>query len=170
MNAGIEQRATELRNIGSAIVQALARIVNAPQTDEQFDANVIPRSFVIDQALLIKEQYDKILPIAAALQAQQPGAQAVAWAPNRVRTEVYEDGKWRTLCVYGFSRPDTQPPSIPEPSEEDVEAARDAFDKAVRAKPAMVPADPSAKWTTDLMRAALTTYTARLRERIGGGS
>jgi hypothetical protein len=139
MPTELERRAREL----------LAAEYRADGVDD-FADEVLKRPF----ELLNRDEKRALRAIVAALQAQQPGAQAVAQAPNRVRTEVYEDGKWRTLCVYGFSRPDTQPPSIPEPSEEDVELAHQAYSFA---------GGPVFK----RIRAALTTYTARLRERIG---
>jgi hypothetical protein len=135
-----------------------------------------------------------IAAIAAALQAQQPGAQAVelvdlSTALARVRARASEPGTakqhgpqfaaglraaanmlegMRIAKSVHVTHP--QPPSIPEPSREDAESALDAFDKAVRAMPPLAPADPSVKWATGLMLAALRDFAARLRERIGGDS
>jgi hypothetical protein len=55
-------------------------------------------------------------------------------------------------------QPGAQAVVIPEPSEDDVEAAQDAFDDVYDGMPGSD--RPS-------LRAALTTYTARLRERLG---
>ena len=105
-------------------------------------------------------------------EAQQPGAQAVAWRwvdkeggtdlhswrnmpPHKEALEAKKNG----LCGIEYAYTHPQPPSIPEPSEDDVEAAKDAFDDVYDGMPGSD--RPS-------LRAALTTYTARLRERIGG--
>lgn len=104
----------------------------------------------------------------AALQAQQPGAQAVAWHTDDHLTDksatTYDPviaDRWRAKgWPVTPHYTDPQPPSIPEPSEDDVEAAKDAFDDVYDGMPGSD--RPS-------LRAALATYTARLRERIGGG-
>jgi hypothetical protein len=89
--------------------------------------------------------------------SQQPDAQAVGYIDegddgSGMFAEFYPD---RDLSV--GAKLYTQPPSIPDPSEEDIGASIDAHGPAL--------ADGTA-WSA--MRAALTTYTARLRERIGG--
>lgn len=102
----------------------------------------------------------------AALQAQQPGAQAVAWI---VRSDKLADavtiykGEAQTLArvrdggSYAplFTHP--QPPSTPEPSGGDVDEAVAAFNESYLD-------DGSTKRAA--IRAALTTYTARLRESL----
>lgn len=108
---------------------------------------------------------------AAALQVQQPGAQAVCNV----------DGSWLWLKLMDWCKKQriapatqnalfeiageahklyTQPPSIPEPSEDDVDVACEAldFDNDVFAH------------MRERVQGVLTTYTARLRERIGGGA
>jgi hypothetical protein len=141
----------------------------------------------------IREQIDltddeaiAIRAIAAALPAQQPGAQAVApevavaWQ-RRIRgdsgkwlawsewEDLYGEGKVQKVgrfdCEYRPLYTHPQPPSIPEPSEDDVEASCIAYD-------AEIGLDTSPEWLSEIddktpIRAALTTYTARLRERIG---
>lgn len=137
------------------------------------------RVVAIKAGLLTADDRRALRAIAAALQARQPGAQAVA-AHAYMQPETLNSCDPVRFEQCRREYPDTyadwypvythpQPPSIPEPSEDDAKSAMDAFDKAVRAMPAMVPADPSAKWTTGLMLAALADFAARLRERIGGG-
>jgi hypothetical protein len=110
----------------------------------------------------LRECYDESL-------AQQPGAQAVAYCdpsdpinstafawPGTDRAERHREPL--------FTHP--QPPSIPEPSEADVEAACIAYD-------AELGINTSPEWLSEIddktpIRAALTTYTALLREKIGG--
>jgi hypothetical protein len=101
----------------------------------------------------------------AALQAQQPGAQAAAYCDpsdpinstafawlGTDRTERHREPL--------FTHP--QPPSIPEPSEADAESACAAFYAAQQGYRLRVKAKD--------MLAGLADYTARLRERIGGGA
>jgi hypothetical protein len=100
--------------------------------------------------------------IAAALQTQQPGAQAVGYVSPHVIEHLRNGGhSCTTITAHRAMLDDvalyTQPPSIPEPSKDDVHAACCAFPKSY----------PGLYEDT---RAALTTYTARLRERIGGGA
>ena len=91
----------------------------------------------------------------AEWEAQQPGAQAADLYTVDDSAQACSDG-----CCGGcqFRPYIPQPPSIPEPSEDDVEAAKDAFDDVYDGMPGSD--RPS-------LRAALATYTARLRERIG---
>lgn len=97
----------------------------------------------------------------AEWEAQQPGAQAPAWIGtlrNGLRyahlTEpVAEEGYyWEVVPLY-------LPPSIPEPSAGDVELAWSTLRSTTQ------PRDSCA--CDGDMRAVLTAYTARLRERIG---
>lgn len=93
---------------------------------------------------------------------QQPGAQAVVawryrhgprctnWQDGQPPPEVLKEGYPYQLAYSG------QPPSIPEPSEDDVEVSYGDFLVA-------------RGMNRDRIREILTTYTARLRERIGGG-
>jgi hypothetical protein len=94
---------------------------------------------------------------------QPPGAQAVAWHTDDHLTDksatTYDPviaDRWRAKgwpVTPHYTHP--QPPSIPEPSEDDVDAAYGAF---------------CAAWTKtkrEQVADILTTYTARLRERIG---
>lgn len=110
---------------------------------------------------------DSVIAAAERL-AQQPGAQAVAWryvrSPEEGCTEEVP-GAWGNICeghasVVQYYRSKGcrieyaypgQPPSIPEPDIDDLEAAWAAL-FASRGN----------------MTNVLTTYTARLRERIGG--
>lgn len=93
----------------------------------------------------------------AALQAQQPGAQAVDLYTVDDSAQACSDG-----CCGGcqFRPYIPHPPSIPEPSEEDVDVACEAldFDNDVFAH------------MRERVQGVLATYTARLRERIGGGA
>ena len=91
----------------------------------------------------------------AEWEAQQPGAQAADLYTVDDSAQACSDG-----CCGGcqFRPYIPQPPSIPEPSEDDVEAAKDAFDDVYDGMPGSD--RPS-------LRAALATYTAWLRERIG---
>jgi hypothetical protein len=107
----------------------------------------------------------------AALQAQQPGAQAVEpYAYEFYKLMFDSMGGWERRIEHNlplrhddpsrirdikplYTHP--QPPSISEPSEDDVDAAYAAF---------------CAAWTKtkrEQVADILTTYTARLRERIG---
>jgi hypothetical protein len=114
----------------------------------------------------------------ARLMAQQPGAQAVdpetvdpeakaitptdVWAYHRDRSvmgALTKDARRQhsrmAAALHELLSTRPQPPSIPEPSEEDVDAAYAAF---------------CAAWTKtkrEQVADILTTYTARLRERIG---
>jgi hypothetical protein len=100
--------------------------------------------------------------------AQQPGAQAVGTLTiehfrGSAAMENFDLDYFGTLAPGSyaiFTHP--QPPSIPEPSEADVRASMEAYDMAI---PGI---GPTASSTVARIRAALTTYTARLRERIGG--
>ena len=108
----------------------------------------------------------------AALQAQQPGAQAVAWHTDDHLTDksatTYDPviaDRWRAKgwpVTPHYLAP--QPPSIPELSDEDVVQVRSAFNLAVMRTPGTIDQIYNVAW-----KDALTTYTARLRERIGGG-
>lgn len=109
--------------------------------------------------------------LEAALQAQQPGAQAVGVIrENPDDIGLYAD--FDNMPPVG-TKLYTQPPSIPEPSEEDVEAAARAIAQSDVDESGM---SFDIHWTANAKvlradaRSALTTYTARLRERIGGGS
>jgi hypothetical protein len=113
---------------------------------------------------------------AAALLPDPPslseGAQAVLFAPADWEEELHSDGDvlvgraFEKFVVPLYTHP--QPPSIPEPSEADVEAA--AIDLWHRFAP-----DDHIKWGEETHRAEyrdsakslLTTDRARLRERIG---
>jgi hypothetical protein len=90
--------------------------------------------------------------------AQQPGAQAVGYVSPHVIEHLRNGGhSCTTITAHRAMLDDvalyTQLPSIPEPSEADVEAAINAW--------------VSTEGGEAAMHAALTTYTARLRERIG---
>ena len=53
----------------SRIIHALARIVTAPQTDKQFDADVLPRDPVMMEVTRIRHALDdlmKFVPLAPA--------------------------------------------------------------------------------------------------------
>ena len=110
----------------------------------------IPQLGVVDTAIALRA-------IVAALQAQQPGAQAVDLYTVDDSAQACSDG-----CCGGcqFRPYIPHPPSIPEPSEEDVDVACEAldFDNDVFAH------------MRERVQGVLTTYTARLRERIGGGA
>jgi hypothetical protein len=87
-----------------------------------------------------------------------------AWHVAGTTMHSREDIKAAVKAIYPmfvgtFIRTPAQPPSIPEPSEADVEAVSIASGLPI-------------KFPNDRKRVvdALTTYTARLRERIGGGS
>jgi hypothetical protein len=101
-----------------------------------------------------------------------------AWHVAGTTLHSREDIKAAVKAIYPmfvgtFIRTPAQPPSIPEPSESDVtEAAMtmcDAWCYAPRGTP-----DWNLHWNFNdpkymtQARAAITTYTARLRERIGG--
>jgi hypothetical protein len=99
-------------------------------------------------------------------EAQQPGAQAVAWHTDDHLTDksatTYDPviaERWRAKgwpVTPHYLAP--QPPSIPEPSDADVDAAYAAHSTA---------------WMhprREQIRVAITTDRARLRERIGGGA
>lgn len=126
----------------------------------------------------LQQAYNHIASRLSALQAQQPGAQAVAF---RFRHE----GPWSRWLemneLHHYDRNGSlvngpapaweveyanlaQPPSIPEPSEEDAKAVLHALIVCRGTYENEIPID------AEDMRAALTTYTARLRERIGGGA
>jgi hypothetical protein len=156
MNAGIEQRARELLAVELSSDADLARMVKTGSYAGLVYATEALRAIV------------------AALQTQQPGAQAVAW-----RYQFFGEKGWswalvpkvpdfikgRAIIEPLYTHP--QPPSIPEPSEADVEASCIAYD-------AELGINTSPEWLSEIddktpIRAALTTYTARLRERIGGG-
>ena len=115
------------------------------------------------------------LASAAGAKAQQPGAQAVA---EVVQREPYLDGspnpcrslKWNhAVCpscedsLPVGTKLYTQPPSIPEPSDEAVNALARKISEVFA-----LHWDTNAYELRRVSRAALTTYTARLRERIGG--
>jgi hypothetical protein len=163
----LEQKARELREIHGAIIRALAKIVTAPQTDEQFDAELIPRGFVMDQVVGIRAQLDRVSPIVAALQqAQQPGAQAVG--------EVVGTGIGSLSHVATLTRalPEgtkiyTAPPPLPEGvSEEDVEAAaRGICARRVTPEVRSGSHPLRAQWRAyeSDARAALESYLASLR-------
>jgi hypothetical protein len=109
-------------------------------------------------------------------EAQQPGAQAVGYiSPVELQSLDAARRDAANFNATVFAKPTgqagiavyAQPPSIPEPSEADVEAACIAYD-------AELGINTSLEWLSEIddktpIRAALTTYTARLRERIGGG-
>jgi hypothetical protein len=151
----------------------------------------------------IREQIDltddeaiAIRAIAAALPAQQPGAQAVApevavaWQ-RRIRgdsgkwlawsewEDLYGEGKvqkvgrfdceYRPLYTHPQPTEGTTPVvTIPEPSEEDAKVAECDRVRHLKAISAYGSAGVDERYDM-AMRAALTTYTARLRDRIGGG-
>lgn len=132
----------------------------------------IPQLGVVDTAIALRA-------IVAALQAQQPGAQAVAWHTDDHLTDksatTYDPviaDRWRAKgWPVTPHYTDPQPPSIPEPSEDDVEAALFAMDARFTKRTkrpgyaSLSEADKSI--VKEGIRAALTTYTARLRERLG---
>lgn len=107
--------------------------------------------------LSVHDDETVVAAIAAALQAQQPGAQAVDLYTVDDSAQACSDG-----CCGGcqFRPYIPHPPSIPEPSEEDVDVACEAldFDNDVFAH------------MRERVQGVLATYTARLRERIGGGA
>ena len=120
----------------------------------------IPQLGVVDTAIALRA-------IVAALQAQQPGAQAVAWHTDDNLTDksatTYDPviaDRWRAKGWPVTPHYLGQPPSIPEPSAGDVELAWSTLRSTTQ------PRDSCA--CDGDMRAVLTTYTARLRERIGG--
>jgi hypothetical protein len=49
-----------IRNAQSDAIHALAAIVNTPQTDEQCDAELIPREPVMEQVVRARQAWDKI--------------------------------------------------------------------------------------------------------------
>lgn len=112
---------------------------------------------------------DSVIAAAERL-AQQPGAQAVAWIgtmPNGLRyahlvEPTAEEGYKEIVPLYTHP----QPPSIPEPSEADAKAAECDRVRHLKAISAYGSAGVDERYDM-AMRAALTTYTARLRERIG---
>ena len=160
----------------------------------------IPQLGVVDTAIALRA-------IVAALQAQQPGAQAVAWAleqggiladwcntagdalrslmgayERRVRSACTSSADldarpWRCAeyvqaedalaikptpsVLVGNGKSDThpQPPSIPEPSDADVELAWSTLRSTTQ------PRDSCA--CDGDMRAVLSGFAARLRERVG---
>lgn len=111
-------------------------------------------------------------PSCGRLVSQQPGAQAVGMLTIRGALADIDLAYFGSLAPGNYAiYTHPQPPSgttpvvtIPEPSEDDVDAGADAIlavcDKAVVNRIACV----------EFADQVLTTYTARLRERIGGGS
>ena len=69
------KRAREFDAPLSAIIKALVKIVESPQTDAQHDADVIPRDHVMEQVTRIREAWDKISSLARAL-SHAPAAAA----------------------------------------------------------------------------------------------
>lgn len=115
--------------------------------------------------------------ITAALQAQQPGAQAVAfrfrhegpWSRWLEMNELHHYDRNGSLVngpapawevEYAYLG---QPPSIPEPSDEDIDGA---LTVAFGEKATTGEAEADRHWR-DLVRDILTTDRARLRERGG---
>jgi hypothetical protein len=109
---------------------------------------------------------DLLREIAAALQAQQPGARMVGYgyfakgSGNLVIVEEKFSFLPHVFPLYTHPQPTegtTPVVTIPEPSDSDVEAASIASGLPI-------------KFPNDRKRVldALTTYAARLRERIGG--
>ena len=127
-------------------------------------------------AIAVDASGSKLHAAIAALQAQQPGAQVVelvdlSTALARVRARASESGTakqhgpqfaagLRAAANMLEGMRIAQPPSIPEPSAGDVELAWSTLRSTTQ------PRDSCA--CDGDMRAVLTTYTARLRERIGG--
>jgi hypothetical protein len=111
--------------------------------------------------------------IAAALQAQQPGAQAVAEVCRNAWGNLYLH--WLSSIqdaglgakFYTHPQPLTSNVlrEIPEPSEADVEAAESERTRSINAISAYGSAGVDERYDM-AMRAALTTYTARLRESL----
>ena len=107
---------------------------------------------------------------AAALQVQQPGAQAVAWHTDDHLTDksatTYDPviaDRWRAKgwpVTPHYTNP--QPPSIPDPSDEDIDGA---LTVAFGEKATTGEAEADRHWR-DLVRDILTTDRARLRERL----
>ena len=136
----------------------------------------IPQLGVVDTAIALRA-------IVAALQAQQPGAQVVelvdlSTALARVRARASESGTakqhgpqfaagLRAAANMLEGMRIAQPPSIPEPSEDDAKVAECDRVRHLKAISAYGSAGVDERYDM-AMRAALTTYTARLRERIGG--
>ena len=50
----------------SEIIHALARIVTAPQTDKQFDADVLPRDPVLMEVTRIRHALDELMKFVPA--------------------------------------------------------------------------------------------------------
>lgn len=149
MNAGIEQRARELL---AAEVEAAGRKLSARA--------------IVHGGIVSVEIEEALSAIAAALQAQQPGAQAVGYVSPSVVEHLRNGGHACTTITAHQAMPDDvalytgpQPPSIPEPNHDDIAAALDAYMAKMR--------DDRSLWAS--IEAALTAYTARLLERIGGG-
>lgn len=92
--------------------------------------------------------------IASRIQAQQPEDKLAD--TQRAIIEAAEARGYRR-GIEEAQQPGAQAVVIPEPSEDDVEAAKDAFDDVYDGMPGSD--RPS-------LRAALTTYTARLRQRL----
>lgn len=128
----------------------------------------IPQLGVVDTAIALRA-------IVAALQAQQPGAQVVelvdlSTALARVRARASESGTakqhgpqfaagLRAAANMLEGMRIAQPPSIPEPSDADVELAWSTLRSTTQ------PRDSCA--CDGDMRAVLSGFAARLRERVG---
>ena len=72
LDSALVEMAAKWVETRSAIIRRLAAIINAPQTDAQLDAEVIPRHFVMSEVIAIREACDlmnKSLPARDGLNA-----------------------------------------------------------------------------------------------------
>jgi hypothetical protein len=100
------------------VIKALADIVaNAPQTDEQCDAELIPRPYVMDRVVRIREAMDALSKLwqARAQASGVPDTIAIGnqQSPNR---EAYADG-WNACREAMLASSPTPPKSASVPVE-----------------------------------------------------
>lgn len=90
----------EVREAHSKIVAALARLVTCQQTDEQFEAELLPRGLVMDEVVKIRDAARAMIAHITALESRLADAEADA---RRYRWLRSLDGQCDAAACVNFN-------------------------------------------------------------------
>ena len=84
----------------SRIIELLARLVNAPQTDDEFDADVIRRDFVMEKVMQLRMAWDELSKAQRAPLDGQPAGVVIDDAMVK-RAEAARVKSLNAIAAYG---------------------------------------------------------------------